>query len=317
MWQEVISSKIFNQENVVRIIKNVLRVSIPMSLCSLFSASTKTIDALTVVRILKRIIGEETATVQYGILNGKVDTLVMLPLSFNIAFATALVPAISSAVTRKKIEDAKKRIEFSILISLLIGLPCSVLMSTFSEYFLKLLFPNAYLGAEMLKYSAWTIIFIILTQTINGALQGMGKVKTPVIAFGIGAVLKLLFNILLIPIYKVNGAAISSIICSFTIFLICFMELRKSISINFSIKKFLIKPIVSSIIMYIVSHTLFTKMYFIHSQNFKFIISITLGIIVYFFTIILLKIFTKEEIFMIPYGQKAYNKLKDKKAQNT
>ena len=47
---------------------------------------------------------KEQAKIQYGILSGKVDTIITLPMSLNIAFATALVPVISSA---KAINDIK------------------------------------------------------------------------------------------------------------------------------------------------------------------------------------------------------------------
>jgi len=196
----------------MKIIKNILIVSVPIALCALFSATTKTIDALTVVRILRHIIGEEQATMQYGILNGKVDTLITLPYSFNIAFATALVPTISAAIAKKQIDDAKRRIKFSLLVTILIGIPCSICISAFSNQILELLFPNATAGGEMLKYSAWTIIFVVLIQTINGALQGLGKVNVPVIAFAIGAIIKLAFNLILIPEVGVKGSIISSIL---------------------------------------------------------------------------------------------------------
>ena len=167
---------------------------------------------MTVVRILSESIGEKEATMQYGILNGKVDTLITLPFSFNIAFATALVPTISAAIAKKEMQTVKRRIEFSILVTILIGLPCSICMSLFSKPILHLLFPNASSGAEMLAYASWTIIFVVLIQTVNGALQGLGKVNTPVITFGISAIIKLIFNLLLLPIIGVKGAIISSVI---------------------------------------------------------------------------------------------------------
>lgn len=43
---------------------------------------------------------EESAKIQYGILSGKVETLVTIPMSFNMAFATALVPSISKAMAK-------------------------------------------------------------------------------------------------------------------------------------------------------------------------------------------------------------------------
>ena len=313
MWQEIISSKVYKKERVLKIVKNILKVSIPMSLCALFSATTKTIDALTVVRILKGIIGEKLATAQYGILNGKVDTIVMLPFSFNIAISTALVPTISSAIAKNEIETAKRRIKFSILITILIGMSCSFLMSTYANEIIKMLFPNASLGGEMLKISSWSIIFIVLTQTINSALQGIGKVNAPVIAFAIGSIIKFILNILLIPIFKINGAIYSSIISSIIIFITCYLELKKSIKIEFNLNKYLIKPIISTSLMVIVSFVINSNVKIITSENLRLIISIIIGIIVYIISIIFLKVLSKEEIYMLPYGQLLYkraNKIK-------
>lgn len=310
MWQEVVSSKIHRKESTLKIIRNILIVSVPIALCALFSATTKTIDALTVVRILKDMIGEEQATMQYGILNGKVDTLITLPYSFNIAFATALVPTISAAIAKKQIKDAERRIKFSLLVTILIGLPCSICISAFSNQILELLFPNATAGGEMLRYSAWTIIFVVLIQTINGALQGLGKLNVPVIAFAIGIVIKLIFNLILIPQVGVKGAIISSILSHITAFIICLISLKKNINIKFRIDKFLLKPIIASSIMIISAYWLYMNLYNIISKNVLIIISLLFGTIIYIISIVILKILSEEEMLMIPYGQKLYKKLK-------
>ena len=310
VWQEVISSKIHKKDSTMKIVKNILVVSVPIALCALFSATTKTIDALTVVRILKAIIGETEATLQYGILSGKVDTLITLPFSFNIAFATALVPTVSAAIAKKEMHIAERRIKFSMLVTILIGLPCTICMCMFSNQILNLLFPNASSGAEMLAYASWTIIFVVLTQTINGALQGLGKVNIPVIAFAIGAVIKLVFNILLVPIIGVKGAIISSILSHITSFIICFISLKKNLNISFNLNKFLLKPIIASINMAIVSYFIYVKLHLIISSKILLIISLLIGIIVYIISILILKILSEEEIFMIPYGQKVYKRVK-------
>ena len=57
-----------SKESANSIIKKILAVSIPISLSSLISAVNKNIDSVTVVRILKPLIGEATAKAKYGIL---------------------------------------------------------------------------------------------------------------------------------------------------------------------------------------------------------------------------------------------------------
>ena len=181
---EINTSINYKYERVWTIIKRILIVSIPIALTAIMSSINKNIDSFTVVRSLKQFLPEDVATAQYGILGGKVDTLTSLPLSINVAFATALVPAISAAKAKKDKETITKRTSFSLLLSMLIGLPCTVGMFIFSGQILNLLFPNASDGTVILQISSLTVIFTILDQTINGALQGYGKLMVPTIALG-------------------------------------------------------------------------------------------------------------------------------------
>lgn len=318
VWQEVISSSNNKKEGINRIIKNILLVTIPISLTALFSALSKTIDAMTIVRILKTTIGELEATNQYGILSGKVDVLVALPFSFNIAFATALVPAISSAIAKKQKYIVEKRIEFSILVTILIGIPCTIYMGMFAKDILLILFPNASKGTEILQLSSITIIFIVLTQTINGALQGLGKVNIPVIAFALGGAIKLILNLVLVPINRIGiyGAIISSIISDIFIFAICFITLKKQITTKLYVSKYIVKPTIAGVFMSITSYIMYNNIINkIQNNIIVLFVSIFSGMMVYFILIIALKILTEEEIYMLPYGQKLFRTFKSKKQQ--
>lgn len=190
----------YKRTRIINTIKQILYVSIPMSMSAILGTVNKNIDSVTVVRGLKTFLSEEQAKIQYGILSGKVDTLVTVPMSLNMAFATALVPSISSLKAIGDIETIKKRTSFSILISILIGMPCMFAMIIFAKQILELLFPNATSGAFIYQLSCLSIIFIVLEQIISGALQGLGKVLTPAIALGIGVIVKLILNLYLIPI---------------------------------------------------------------------------------------------------------------------
>ena len=176
---------ITKKESIFSVVKKILYVAAPISLSAILSSINKNIDSTTVVRGLSNFMSEAEAKIQYGILSGKVDTLTSLPLSFNIAFATALVPAISFARAKNDMSTANKRVGFSVLVTILIGLPCTAGMFVFTEQILKLLFPAQAAGATLLQISSIAIIFTVLAQTINGALQGLGKVMVPAIAFSV------------------------------------------------------------------------------------------------------------------------------------
>lgn len=302
---------------IIKTIKQILSVSIPMSMTAILGTINKNIDSMTVVRGLKSFLSEEQAKIQYGILSGKVDTLVTLPMSLNMAFATALVPSISSSKAIGYIETIRKRVSFSMLISMLIGMPCMIIMILFAKQILELLFPNATSGAFIYQISCLGIIFIVLEQTISGALHGLGKMLTPAIALGIGVIIKFILNMYLIPINPSDfflggtaGAAISTVVCHAVALTIEFKILSKNINLKLDKNKFIVKPVIACLIMgtitYIFNITLFQCL----NEKISTMLLILMCVIIYILLLIILRVFSEEEIYMIPYGSKIYNFLK-------
>jgi len=306
---EIKSTVNYQYERVRVIIKRILLVSIPIALTAIMSSINKNIDSFTVVRSLKQFMSEDMAIAQYGILGGKVDMLTSLPLSINVAFSTALVPAISAAKARNDKKTITEKTSFSLLTSMLIGLPCTIGMCIFAGPILNLLFPNASSGAVVLQISALTIIFTILDQTINGALQGYGKLIIPTISLACGVLAKLILNLILVPIPEigVNGAAWASVVCHLVAFTIAITALRKNIKLNLTFSKFVIKPILATIIMGICSYFMYLVLSGIIMQKLATILAILFAVIIYILAIVALKVFSKEEILIMPYGEKIYN----------
>ena len=302
----------YKYENVKTIVKRILMVSIPLTLSSIMTSFNKNIDSFTVKRILSTYMDSSLATKLYGQLSGKIDTLTNLPLAINIAFATALVPAISAARAQNDKATATKRTSFSLLTSMLIGLPCVVGMIIFAQPILNLLYPNANQGALLLQIVSVSVIFSILDQTINGALQGFGKVTVPAIALGIGVIVKLILNLVLLRIPELNvyGAAIGSVACQGIAFTIVFNVLKKYVKLDLPFKKFVFKPAIATAIMGVCSYTLFIVLNGINLGNKATIISIMFAAIVYILAVIALKIYNKDDIYMLPKGEKIYNFLK-------
>jgi len=302
------ASIIYKPERVKRVVRNVLLVSFPISLSSIISAINKNIDSVTVVRGLKHFMSDTAATIQYGILGGKVDILIGLPLSFNIAFATALVPALAGAISIGDHKSIVNRVSFSLLITILIGLPCTIGLCVFANPILNLLFPNAPDGALILQISAFTVIFTCIAQTINGALQGLGKIAVPAIALGTGVVVKVILNIFLIPIpaLGIYAAAGSSVVCHIINCTIGYNVLRRKIKLEAGFKSLVFKPIVATAIMAICGWATYTQLTHMVSIKIAAIFALSLSVIVYFLAVVVLKILSKDNIYMLPKGDKIY-----------
>ena len=294
------------EEKGTSVLKKILSVSIPMSLSAIISAINRTIDGITVVRGLKTFLSEEIAKVQYGILSGKADMLIGLPLSFNIAFATALVPSVSYSKAIGDTETIRKRVSISLLITMLIGLPCTIGLCVFSDPILELLFPNASDGGLILKIASFTIIFTVLAQTINGALQGLGKLAVPAIALGTGVLVKIILNLILVPMENIGilGAAASSVVCHIISFTIGFTVLSKNVKLSLGFMKFVIKPIIATVVMSIISYWAYLHMLPMFPERICTVIALCLAVVVYLLVVVLIRVFTKEEILALPFGTK-------------
>lgn len=300
-----------------QILKIIFAISIPMMLGSLVSELNATIDTITVSNCIQTAFsgimegGKEALEAQAMKLSGmvsKVETIIRLPLAINAAFCTALVPAISASLAKKEKETASKRLTFSFFATLVIIIPCAVGLIVLANPILRTIYPTSYEGAGLLALTAISMVFVALSYVINGGLYGMGKVHIPVIALTIGATVKSILNIILVSNPKINiyGSPISSITCQAINFIICSSYLKKHIKMNITFKKNILKPVISAIVM---GGVAFGTHYFLEGiigNSIATITAIAVGAITYGIMIILTKTFTKEEMYMIPFGTKLY-----------
>lgn len=324
IWMDIKLSKSNTKVRKRDIIRRILAISIPISFASIISALNKNIDTFTVVNCLKISLSNsfssieaiiEEATRLYGILSGKVDILIGMPVALNVAFATALVPAISSEVASGDLQKARQRINFSIRMTVLIALSCTVGMSALAGPILKLLFPNAYSPEAilLLQISSISIVFLLMNQTIGGILQGLGKAFVPATSLGVGVIMKLVLNLVLIPSNNIgifggiNGSAISTIIAQCVAMFINLKLLSNNIKLNINLTQSVIKPIIVSVLMGGVARFVYTVSIGSTGYFVSVLLAIIIAIIAFLVFVIFFKIFDEADYHMLPFGKKLYD----------
>ena len=319
-WREesddvVITTKEENK----KMAKMIIATAIPLTVGSVISVVTSFIDTVTVSNciqiaysgILKsKILLEKEAMRLTGILS-KVDTLVNLPLAVNLSFYSALIPEITAAISKKDFKSASKKISFSISSSLLILIPCAIGFIILADPILKMLYPNASDGAHILQIAAVTMVFVGINHTIQGSLFGLGKMYTPALALLIGCVIKIGLNLVLItnPNINIYGAVISSFICQFVVFMIVYITMKRNIKVKFEPVKHIVKPLLACLIMGAVIFFINYLFNGVIRNSILTIINIMIGAVVYLISVFALKILSKDEILMLPKGEKIYNLL--------
>ena len=76
--------------------------------------------------------------------------------------------------------------------------------------------------------------------------------------------------------------------------------------LDLTFSKFVTKPALATVFMGICSYAVYLILTSINIGKLATIIAILVAVLIYGLAVIRLKIFTKEGLFMIPYGQKLY-----------
>ena len=288
-------------------IKEIIFVAVPMAITPFIATIGRNIDSTTIMSGLQTHMSYNDAKVQYGILTGKIDTLINFPLSFSGTMSTALVPSIASANSKNTLSEVEKRINTSMLVGLLIALPVSAIYLFYGDEILNLLFPNASNGATLLKISAFTIIFLSIEQTIRGVLIGIGDNKIPIITVIIDAVIGLILNKILIPLVGfmggINGAAIGNLISNFVVTAIGYMWIKKKVNIKIR-KKNILKAIISTFIFITLSKTMYKILTIAINAKISLLFSIGIGAIIYLVLIHLFDILNTKQLQTLSFRQK-------------
>ncbi len=292
----------------------ILAVSIPFSISSLISTANSAIDTVTVSRCIQNVFApfindsrelERTAMELYGKLQ-KAETITHLPMAVSSTLYAAMVPVVSAAFAKGDIAAANRKISSSVFLSSIVICPCMGGLIVLADPILRMLYPSVPDGALILQLLVITLPLCTLTYILNGVLYGAGKLKVPAIALGIGAIVKLVLNIVLISIPSLNiyGAVISTITYQTVVFIIETVVVYRTIKIELDFKKSFLKPALSALVMSGAvwgAYLLFDK---VLGNTVSTVLSVFVGVVVYVAALFIFKTFTKEDVLELPMGGK-------------
>ena len=113
---------------------------------------------------------------EYGILNGYVMPLLLLPSFFTLAISQALIPVVSNSYANNNIDYTKKKIKQALFFSLLIGIPATLIFIFIPNIPLKLIY-NTEEGLNYIKFLAPICLLHYIQSPISSSLQAIGKAK--------------------------------------------------------------------------------------------------------------------------------------------
>ena len=159
-------------------IKKVLKISIPTTLSRLIGSIGYFFEPIIITSVLLKVgYSNDFIVNEYGIITGYIMPLILLPSFFTNAISQALIPTISYSYSNNNKTYVKNKIIQAIFLSLLIGIPITLIFTFFPEIPLKLIY-NTTLGSNYLKVIAPISILFYIQSPLASSLQAMGKAKS-------------------------------------------------------------------------------------------------------------------------------------------
>ncbi len=252
----------------------------------------------------KEKLKENKAAFVYGYLVRAI-TLFNMPAVVISAIATSAVPAIASANAENDKKKSRSFTKSALLITIVLALPCAAGISILAKPILSFIYGDGSFSV-LLNVMGVAVLFLTLVQIVNALLQSWGKVWIPVVNMLIGGAVKILTNLVLVgkPEINIMGAPIGTLLCYIVVATLNIIALCKNSGIRPDFKGFILKPVFCGAVMGIFTFGVQSALSGITGEKIAMIISIGISVIVYFAAIILTKTLKREEILLLPKGEK-------------
>ena len=232
--KQIKMQKVKSNESSKTILKLLIAIAIPITLASLVTSAMNLINSFTVSSRLQAAgFSVENATILWGQLSQRAQTIVSIPLILSSSLAASLVPTITESFVVKDLTQIRNKVLLTVKVVFMVSLPCIVGIAVLSPNIMNLLFGNED-GANMLRVLGLGIMFSMISTTMQSILQGIGKLNVPVRNLAFGCVIKLILNLILIsiPFLNIYGAILGTLIADMFVCMLDFTSVKKFISLR-------------------------------------------------------------------------------------
>ena len=169
-----------------------------------------------------------------------------------------------------------------------LGIPCAVAMFVLNKEIISVAAGNSYLecASALRLLSVALVISMVSNYVLNINLLAAGKDKVCLFSCAISAALNLTTNLIFVPKYGINAAAVTTIFSQVCLVVCCIPFLQKGIN-KLSDSKEFISPIIGSAV--ILAAILIIKKIFFYSAFKCLLLSFVISAPIYFVALIIMK----------------------------
>ncbi len=242
-----------------------------------------------------------------GILSGKYDTIINVPLAFSNALGASLVPSLVATAKSGNRRQVNSKISLFVRFNMMIAIPSAVGLFVLAKPILDLIFftENNDVSAKMLQIGAVSVIFYCLSTVTNAVHQGLDNMMVPVKSASISLVVHIvsLFVMMVVFQWGIYGVVVSKIVFSATASMLNSHALRQKVGYIQEQKKTFLIPLLASAIMGALSLGAYSLFRLLIGQKPATLVAILIAVAAYGAALVLLGGVSEEEMAEMPKGR--------------
>lgn len=300
-----------NVDSYQSIFRTITLVVTPFILSTAVNNLSGAVNNSVYTKILPEIRSLDTVEIYYrwGIFSNQAVTISNIPIAFANAMAAAMIPSVAQLVAAKDTKGAIQKISLAVKTTMLISIPCAAGLFALARPITGLLFVNTpedeTLATKMLMALALSVVFYALSALNSNILQGVGKVKTPIVNAAIAlavqtvaAVSLLWFTDLDLYSIAIANTLYSGIMCVLNQYAVC-----RAIGYRQEMRKTFLIPTLAAVVMGAFAWAAYEGLLLLTSApKVSVLIVIPFAVVIYFVMLLIFRGITEEELRALPKG---------------
>ena len=312
------------------ILHSLIKLAIPITLASSVISIANILDTSITFGQLQNAAGftEDQARVLKGVYD-KALTLYNLPSAFMTPLTVSVIPAVSAARAVRNHRLGAQVSETALRTTALIAIPAGVGLCALSEPIIRLLYPSTdvELAGWMLSVLGMASICVCFMLICNSIMQAHQLVSLPMATTIIGCIFKIILTYVLVgnPDINIRGGSVSTLVCFGRIAVLDLIIIKFALPRSLSYRRVFLKPILASVVMGVAAwavYGLLSKV-LLSLSSFQALAedgqtqilsgtgnalavlgAIGVGVVIYFALILLTRAVSKEDLSLMPKGDR-------------
>jgi len=235
-------------------------------------------------------------------------TYVNLVPNITLTFGVSALPVVTSAWAMKDTRRLRQTVSMVLRMTLLVALPSGIGLSVLAKPIMHLIYSpaEAAVAGSLLQVLGIAVVFICLTAPINAMLQAMGRADIPAKIVLVGGAVKLVLNLALVlnPYVNIQGSAYSTLACYVVMVVLSLWALRRVVRVRLQWRAIVLKPLTAALLCALTAGGVCALLSLWISPGIATVIAIGAAVVVYVLSLLWLRVLTREEVNMLPKGEK-------------